>query len=117
MTLSYYAEGRRWFDQSADVLSGKYSEGETGDSLLQMYSSRQTKILAPLLPHSQPCVDFAQPGAVTLLNRLALTAVSTLPPAKSSVTQSSETYGAPTALEQESFSVAPVSFSLKKEKK
>lgn len=49
-----------------------------------------------------------------MLNRLSLTAVSTLSPAKSHVTQSSDTDGTAVALQQESFSLA---LSLKKERK
>lgn len=52
-----------------------------------------------------------------MLHGLSLTAVSTPSPAKSSVTQSSEAYGAPTAPEQELLSVVPISLTLSLKKK
>lgn len=103
--------------RSAGVVSGKQGEDETADDMLQAYSTREPKSWPLPLPDSHLCAGIAQLETVTLLNRLSLTAVSTLPPAKSHVAQSSDTYGTPVALKQEFFSVAPVSFSLKKEKK
>ena len=90
-------------------------EDGTADSVLEAYSTGRPD-LSPLRSLSPTSVQTAPLGMVTLLNRLSLTAVSTVPPAKS---QPELRHSISVALEQESFSVALISFtvSLKKEKK
>ena len=97
-----------------------YSIQETGedgmaDSVLEAYSTGRPDLspLHSLSPASEPT---APVGTVTLLNRLSPTAVNTVPPAKS---QPELRHSISVALEQESFSIALISFtlSLKKEKK
>jgi len=96
VTLGPYSEGKRWFDLS----KGKQGEDETTDKYASGICYQANQNLSPLHSLTPTSADFTQLGAVTLLNKLSLTAVSSLSLAKSSVTQSSETYGVPTVPEQ-----------------